>query len=413
MLYMWLSLEYYQGGVFYPNSLQEIPSFFGTHLEYIWNNASPTYEAAFIFFAFLLLEVICALVLPGPLVKGLPVPSENNIQHTYLCNAYASWYLTLIILAALHVTKTFSLSRIVELHGPMMVVSMITSDILSLIIYLVAIGTGKSTRMSGNFFYDYFMGAWLNPRIGNFDLKLWAEIRVAWIQLFLITLSAAVKQYETTGSISGSMFLILLAQYLYSNACMKGEECVVTTWDVFYEKWGWMLIYWNFAGVPYVYCFQSFYILKNNPQLPPVLIAALTLVLLFAYYIWDSAQAQKNRFRMKLRGTYVPRSTFPQLPWSTLENPKYLNTEAGDKLLIDGWWKYARKIHYTADITMASIWALSCGFSGILPYFYPCFFTGMITHRYKRDMLRCSRKYKKDWDKYLSIVKYSFIPGLI
>ena len=30
--------------------------------------------------------------------------------------------------------------------------------------------------MSGNHVYDFFMGAWLNPRIGNFDLKFFAEV---------------------------------------------------------------------------------------------------------------------------------------------------------------------------------------------------------------------------------------------
>ena len=135
-------------------------------------------------------------------------------------------------------------------------------------------------------------------------------------------------------------------------------------------------------------------------------------MLLLAYYVWDTAQSQKNRFRMALRGTYTQRYAFPQLPWGTLSDPKYLKTDSGSLLLIDGWWKYARKIHYTADIVMASIWSLSCGFSGFLPYFYPIFFSGMITHRYQRDTLRCKRKYGKDWDKYTSIVKYAFIPGL-
>ena len=63
------------------------------------------------------------------------------------------------------------------------------------------------------------------------------------MQLFILTLSAAFKQYETLGYISSGMGIIILAQYLYSNACMKGEECVPTTWDIFYEKWGWMLVF--------------------------------------------------------------------------------------------------------------------------------------------------------------------------
>ena len=115
------------------------------------------------------------------------------------------------------------------------------------------------------------------------------------------------------------MIIMIAAHFLYCNACMKGEECVPTTWDIFYEKFGWMLIFWNFSGVPYVYCFQSFYLLKN-PQvnLSTPLTVGLIIVLLLAYYVWDTSQSQKNRFRQQLKGTYVKRFSFPQLPWGTL-----------------------------------------------------------------------------------------------
>jgi delta24(24(1))-sterol reductase len=71
------------------------------------------------------------------------------------------------------------------------------------------------------------------------------------------------------------------------------------------------------------------------------------------------------------------------------------------------------KIHYTADIIMASTWALACGFTGILPYLYPVFFFVMIMHRAARDEARCREKYGEDWVKYTSIVKYRFIPFII
>ena len=55
-------------------------------------------------------------------------------------------------------------------------------------------------------------------------------------------------------------------------------------------------------------------------------------------------------------------------------------THSGDA----GWWGKARKIHYTADIIMASSWALCTGFGAALPYIYPAFFFVMIMHRYQR-----------------------------
>lgn len=30
-------------------------------------------------------------------------------------------------------------------------------------------------------------------------------------------------------------------------------------------QWGWMLIYWNFAGVPFVYCIQGLYLYYEGP----------------------------------------------------------------------------------------------------------------------------------------------------
>lgn len=64
---------------------------------------------------------------------------------------------------------------------------------------------------------------------------------------------------------------------------------------------------------------------------------------------------------MQQSGTYIPRWTFPQLPWGTLENPTFVKTKNGSLLLTAGWWGYARKIHYTADLVMALSWGLVTG----------------------------------------------------
>jgi delta24(24(1))-sterol reductase len=108
----------------------------------------------------------------------------------------------------------------------------------------------------------------------------------------------------------------------------------------------------------------------------------------------------------------IQRKAFPQLPWAFLKNPRYLETAAGSKLLIDGWWKYGRKLHYTADITMALSWGLICGFDSPLPYLYPAFFIVMIVHRERRDFVRCQRKYGADWDRYTKEVPWVFVPGV-
>jgi delta24(24(1))-sterol reductase len=91
-----------------------------------------------------------------------------------------------------------------------------------------------------------------------------------------------------------------------------------------------------------------------------------------------------------------------------------LTTSQGGHLLVDGWFKYARKVPYTCDVLMALIWGLSCGLppASILPFFYAAFFTAMITHRAVRDHDRCSRKYGADWERYCKEVPYVLVPGV-
>ena len=175
-----------------------------------------------------------------------------------------------------------------------------------------------------------------------------------------------------------------------------------------------MLIFWNLAGVPFVYCVSSMYIASRPPFEHSLPYTVMCFVLLLgAYYVWDTSQSQRNRFRMQQRGTSVPRRAFPQLPWGTLENPRYLQTTHGGKLLTDGWWRYARKIHYTADVLMALSWGLICGVDHFLPYFYVTFFVVMILHRAHRDIERCRRKYGEDWDRYCKEVPWIFVPYVL
>lgn len=409
MYYLWLCVYLQSGSFLSLTSLENIQHFF----KLIVKHASPTWYAAAIYLGFCLLQALLAYTMPGPTIKGLPIPSENNRQLEYKCNGAWSFYVLLIIAGVAHYTNIFLLTEIVDNFGPLMTVAIMTGFISSMIMYIWTLLFGRPHRMSGNILYDFFMGAPLNPRIGKLDLKIWAEIRVPWVVLFFLTVSAAIKQYQQFGAFSPEMIFMCLAHFLYVNACMKGEECIPTTWDIFYEKFGFMLIFWNMAGVPFTYCLSSLYLLSMGPLHHSNFYVAFCFILLLSgYYIWDTAQSQKNRFRMQQRGTYIPRKTFPQLPWGTLKNPTYIKTKQGNLLLTGGWWRYARKIHYTADLMMALSWGLITGFSSFIPYFYVTFFVCVLVHRVSRDMERCSRKYGEDWKIYCEQVPYIFIPGI-
>jgi delta24(24(1))-sterol reductase len=146
--------------------------------------------------------------------------------------------LTLVLAAVLHVTGIFRLTSIIENFGSIMTVAIIWGFTMSTLVYVTSIFKGTQHRMSGNFLYDFFMGAPLNPRIGHLDLKMWAECRVPWPTLFFTSVSCALKQYELRGYVSAPVAFMVLAHFLYTNACQKGEECIPTSWDIAYEKDG-------------------------------------------------------------------------------------------------------------------------------------------------------------------------------
>jgi delta24(24(1))-sterol reductase len=174
-----------------------------------------------------------------------------------------------------------------------------------------------------------------------------------------------------------------------------------------------MLIFWNMAGVPLSYCHCTVFLANHDPSeyaWPKPFLIFLYASYLFMYWAWDTSNSQKNHFRAQEKGYDQERKTFPQLPWRAIPNAQHIKTDTGDSILVDGWFKYVRKMHYTCDMYFALCWALITGFSSPWPWFYPVFFAAMIVHRAMRDIERCREKYGEHWKEYERRVPYLFIP---
>ncbi|KAH0139376.1 Delta(24(24(1)))-sterol reductase like protein, partial [Aureobasidium melanogenum] len=158
------------------------------------------------------------------------------------------------------------LYTLIDEFGPLMSVAILSGFIVSVIAYVSALMRGAQHRMTGHHIYDFFMGAELNPRLfGWLDFKMFFEVRLPWFILFLVTLGGCARQYEQYGYVTGEMAFLLMAHFLYANACCKGEEMIPITWDMYYEKWGFMLIFWNMAGVPLSYCHCTIFLANHDP----------------------------------------------------------------------------------------------------------------------------------------------------
>ncbi|KAK2735301.1 C-24(28) sterol reductase [Myotisia sp. PD_48] len=417
MYYMWIGATYYDGRLPLPADGQSGGGFVRHLINLIYTGAFPSLKAWTIYWTFFVFEGFCYMYLPGISCKGRPLDHLGGKQLPYYCSAVASFYTSIIVAVALHVSGLFKLYTIIDEFGPLMSVAIITGFVISFIAYISALSRGAQHRMSGNHIYDFFMGAELNPRLfGILDFKMFFEVRLPWFILLFISMGAAARQYEQYGYVSGEVGFLLMAHLLYANACAKGEELIIPTWDMYYEKWGFMLIFWNLAGVPLSYCHCTIYLANHHPstyQWNKYALTGLYIAYIFVYWIWDTTNSQKNRFRQQQRGDMVLRNTFPQLPWQTVENPRTIVSKEGYPILVDGWYAYARKIHYTCDLYFAINWGLITGFKSPFPWFYPVFFAAMISHRALRDIQRCRRKYKEAWTQYEKEVPYLFIPYVI
>ena len=414
MWYMWIGATYYDGRLPLPEGGQSVSDFIQHLSHLVYEGAFPSLRAWTIYWTFCGMQAAFYVLLPGITQQGKPLPHEGGKRLDYYCSGVPSWYATLAVTFFLHTAGLFKMYEVIDEFGPIMSVAIISGFLVSTALYASAFFYGKQHRMTGYHIYDFFMGAELNPRIfGIMDLKMFFEVRMPWYMLFLISLAVAARQYEHFGWVSGEVAFLVMAHFLYANACSKAEGMIITSWDMYYEKLGFMLTFWNLAGVPLSYCHCAIYLANRAPSQyhwNKFALTAFYVIYLFVYWVWDTCNHQKNHFRQAEHGCYVYRTAPPQLPWQRIENPKFIKTSTGDSILMDGWYGYARKVHYTCDMVFALSWALITGFDSPFPWFYPVFFAAMIVHRAIRDVQRCRIKYGEAWREYERQVPYLFIP---
>lgn len=367
----------------------------------------PTWKSLGFFGAYHAASLLFARVCPG-----IRVPGQAGIG--YLCNGYASFFATMGGAAAAHLSGVFDITTLLYEYPAVLTTGIIVSNIYTLLIHLYYAAPEQLLSI-----YDFFIGVVLHPRLcdGKVDIKMVAESRLSWNLLLLCTVGSWVdlaRRHE--GGLLNPVLFMVIAHGLYTNSIAKGEHFIPYSWDITTEHFGWMLNWWNCAGVPLFYCYNSMYITMNAEQLvlplpEKVWYPLLTVALIGTWRIWDEANYQKCYFKAEMRGEteVLNRNLFPTL--RHCKNPKYIKCEAG-VLLIDGWYSWGRKIHYAADTIMALLWGMGCGFSSVMPYMYAGFFLSMITHRASRDEVHCRKKYGATWDKYLAAVPYKFIPGV-
>lgn len=398
--------------------------------------------------AYYLLSVVLQLLLPGEVVEGQQLSSGGRL--TYKFNSFNSAVITLaglgvgtLIQGSSFVVWTFIWDNLIQILTASMLIATTTAVWSYLNSFSVPhpgqpnpyhreLAKGGKT---GNILYDFFIGRELNPRIqlpswlGNqaLDVKVFNEMRPGMLGWVILDLAYVAHQHRAHGYVTDSIILVTAFQLFYVLDGLYMEPALLTTIDVLNDGFGYMLAFGDLVWLPFVYSLQAHYLSIYPLHLGLTGIAGVLGVQALGYYVFRSANNEKNRFR-----------TDPSDP--RVAHLQYIETDAGTRLITSGWWGTARHINYCGDLIMSLSYSTPTGIAGyliqrhtnpvtgavhtdiqqgdargwgmIFTYFYCLYFLILLVHRERRDEEKCRRKYGKDWDRYCEIVRWRIFPGI-
>jgi len=264
-------------------------------------------------------------------------------------------------------------------------------------------------RFSGTTVYDFFMGAEMNPRFGDFDFKLFFNGRPGIGGWNLINLSFMAQQYKTYGYVTNSMFLVCGLHLLYILDFFINEDWYLKTIDISHDHFGWYLAWGDSVWLPYMYTLQGFYLATHPVNLSAPYFIFVLAFAMTGYFIFRSSNDQRHQFRK------AP-DPDKHLVWG--KKAKYLavsfQTSDGktrqSNLLLSGYWGWSRHFNYLGDLIFSLGTCIACGTKFLFPYFYIFNMMVLLGWRIERDNTRCQHKYKEKWNEYTKLVPYKLIP---
>lgn len=316
----------------------------------------------------------------------------------------------------------------------------------------------QDNKYSGSTLYDIIMGVEFNPRIGNFDFKLFFNGRPGIVLWSILNLCYACKQYETFGYVSWNMYLLIFLQSIYILDFFWHETWYLKTIDIAHDHFGFYLAWGDLVWLPFIYTLQGYYLSSHIPYHTNTFTLFYVLFVLgcFGYVLFRWSNYQKDSFKQYIEEhLYFELShsnkykTSPSINTNLTTYVNHLNTkqeisnissfcvlpqfklfgfpakvipctyftldkkERASYLLMSGFWGISRHINYTGDVILSSVWGLCCGFQHFLPHFYTLYIILLLTTRTIRDENKCKYKYKDKWEMYCNLVPNRFIPRLI
>uniref|UniRef100_A0A671NG84 Delta(14)-sterol reductase n=1 Tax=Sinocyclocheilus anshuiensis TaxID=1608454 RepID=A0A671NG84_9TELE len=363
------------------------------------------------FLMFLLPVAVLALLILGGQKDAslqsfpLELPALQSLWDCQVFGIVLLWLLFQAVLSLLPVGKEGDLSYIHAHFLQFYTSALLIVTLLSIYLFIRSRWASEDELApggnSGYIIYDFFMGRELNPRIKNFDIKFFCEMRpglMGWVLINFAMLQAEMK-HQNLENPSPAMLLVNIFQLLWVVDGFWHEEKLLTMMDIVYDGFGFMLTFGDLAFVPFTFTCQAYYLVSHPNELSAFWIITLITMNGVGYYIFRKANSQKFAFRKN-----------PSDP--AVSHLKTIPTATGESLIVSGLWGWVRHPNYLGDIIMGLAWSLPCGFNHLIPYFYLIYLITLLVHRNARDEHQCRKKYGSAWDEYCKAVPYRIFPGI-
>lgn len=411
VIYCWFCLEKFNGSLIKPLYL-----LYSTGLNYDsvknWGlSLLPefTWESVQLYGLWYAFHAISYVWLPSKIGYGQETPAGHVLP--YRVNGLRVWIIThasYIIFS--YVIPIMDPAIIQKNWGGLLVATNIYGFLLTILSYIkahVSPTHPEDRKFSGSVLYDMFMGIELNPRIGDFDFKLFHNGRPGITAWTLINLSFAAAQYQRHGYVSNSMILLNFLHALYVVDFFYFEDWYLRTIDIAHDHFGFYLAWGDSVWLPFMYTLQAQYLYRNPVNLGNAYLLFIFLLGTGGYYIFRNVNNQKDLARKKNGELTI---------WgkpAKIVRAQYVTTDGQHHtsiLLASGYWGLSRHFNYVGDLMMCLAFCLTCGLDTLLPHFYFIYMVILLIHRVHRDQSRCSGKYGKYWDDYCALVPYKVIP---
>jgi len=402
---VWMTVIYYEGSLMlFARDVLSTPSKF---IELI---PSHSWRIDGVLLGWIASQLALLAFVPGAKFHG--PPSEHGTRPEYILNGIPCYVISIAAyLIGCFGLKLYSPGWIFDNFGHILTSLQIYAPILVLGLFIKAYlsPSTKDCVPTGNPILDFYWGIELYPTVPftNLSFKQLINCRHGMMGWQILILSFMLKQWEVEGRVSNSMWISFVIQTVYIFKFFFWENGYFTSIDIMHDKFGYYICWGCCVFIAGTYTLVSFY-LVNHPHDYPLACAAAILGLgLFS--VWANFDADNQRLKFRAANGKIEIWGRP----ASYITANYTTTDGKKRqslLLTSGWWGVARHFNYIWELTLAFCWTAPAGLSHGLPYFYFVFLCILLSDRASRDDDRCSKKYGKDYQKYVEQVPYKMIP---